>query len=96
MNVDPLQFKFRAGTIQNILERKFPRDHLTHVQLREWTMVLRTDFDLFFEDEPFTVVMLLLHLQSGQFLTRVWNKTIAEGFISDAKDLEVVIKNTFR
>ena len=86
----------KTGSIQKILELKFPNDHLTTVPLTEWTMVLRTDFDLFFEDEPFNVVILLLHCRSGQFLTRVWNKTIAQGFIKDGEDLEIIVRNTFR
>ena len=90
-------FLLESGSfIEDILTVQFPTDHLTSVTLNEWTMLLRTDFDLFYEDEPFSVIMLLIHLKSGQFLTRVWNKTISQGVIKDVEDLENVIRSTFR
>ena len=85
-----------VGLIQATLDLNFQNDHLSLVSLNEWTMVVRTDFDLFYEDEPFNVVSLLLHSRSGQYLTRVWNKTIAQGVIKDDQDLDIVIRNTFR
>ena len=52
---------------------------LTSVSLGKYLVLMRSGFDLVIAGEPYLALMLLLDLDSGKFLTRIWNQTITRG-----------------
>ena len=61
----------------------------------KWLVFVRKDFDCILNDEPQQAISLFLHLGTGQFLTRVWAKTVKVGFLSDIKGLNRKLDETF-
>ena len=47
--------------------------NLNGVRLGGHLVVLNSGFDLTLSGEPYVALMLVLHLDSGKFITRVWN-----------------------
>ena len=56
--------------------------NLQSVRLGGFLIVLRDDFDVTISGEPFVAYILLLNLQSGLYLARIWNQTVASGYVS--------------
>ena len=52
---------------------------LSSVSLGKYLVVMRSGFDVVIAGEPYLALMLLLELDSGKFLTRIWNQTITRG-----------------
>ena len=52
---------------------------LSSVSLGRYLVVMRSGFDVVIAGEPYLALMLLLELDSGKFLTRIWNQTITRG-----------------
>ena len=58
---------------------------LFRIYTQNWVVFMRRDFDCFVSGEPHHAISFLLHLESGQFITRVWGKTIGSGFMSNLR-----------
>ena len=52
---------------------------LISVRFGKYLVLMRSGFDLVIAGEPYLALMLLLDLDSGKFLTRIWNQTITRG-----------------
>ena len=55
---------------------------LHSVRLGGFLVVLRDDFDVTISGEPFVAYVLLCNLESGLYLARIWNQTVASGYVS--------------
>ena len=50
---------------------------LVSVSIRDFLVIMRSDFDLTISGEPYTGLVLLLHMTTGKYLSRIWNQTVA-------------------
>ena len=64
---------------QSEVEGVCGRLSLSSVSLGRYLVVMRSGFDVVIAGEPYLALMLLLELDSGKFLTRIWNQTITRG-----------------
>ena len=63
---------------------------LSSFMRKDFLIITRSNFDVTILDEPYIALMLLYNTMSGQFLVRLWNKTVASGkAIALAKFTEV-------
>ena len=60
---------------------------LLSLQLGDYMVVVKPDFDLMLVGEPYVALMLLFNLRNGTFISRVWNQTVKSGNIADTKQL---------
>ena len=60
---------------------------LKSVDCGEYLVILKSDFDVEISGEPYHALMLLLHTGSGNFMARLWNKTVEAGKVSTLSDL---------
>ena len=56
--------------------------NLQSVRLGGFLIVLRDDFDVSISGEPYIAYILLFNLESGFYLARIWNHTVATGYVS--------------
>ena len=68
---------------------------LTSVVIRDFLVVMKSDFDLTITGEPFIGLTLLLNLKTGKYLSRIWNQTVATGNIVRADQFTEVCKDHF-
>ena len=68
---------------------------LASVNIGDFLVVMRSDFDLTISGEPYTGLVLLLNLMTGKFLSRIWNQTVATGTILRENDLMEACENHF-
>ena len=73
----PQEPKPRYGQAE--VESVCGRLSLSSVSLGKYLVVMRSGFDVVIAGEPYLALMLLLELDSGKFLTRIWNQTITRG-----------------
>merc|ERR1712168_523752 len=60
-----------------------------------WCSDTRGNFDLFINGEPYLSLVMLINLDSSEYIVRVLGKSIQRGFYSIGEELEEVIKSTF-
>ena len=68
---------------------------LTCVKLGDYLMVIKSDLDLFIDDEPYLALMLILNTKSGLYKAKLWNKTLLVGRSFYAEELVQVCKKHF-
>ena len=69
--------------------------NLTQVKLGGYLIVLNSDFDVVLCEEPYVALMLLLNVDSGKFIARIWNETVTVGKIANAEQFIEVVRNFF-
>ena len=69
--------------------------NLTCVMVGTFLVIMKSDFDIIMSGEPYIALMLMLNLESGKYISRMWNQTIAAGSASQREELTEVCKNTF-
>ena len=52
---------------------------LTSITVGEYLVVMSADFDVVLHGEPYLALTLLLNTRSGQFLARIWDRTVRLG-----------------
>ena len=52
---------------------------LTSVTFGRYLLVMRSECDVIIAGEPYVALMLWLDVQTGKFITRVWNQSISTG-----------------
>lgn len=52
---------------------------LTLVDFGRYLVVMRSAFDVMISGEPYLALMLLMDMETGNFLTRIWNQTVTRG-----------------
>ena len=72
------------------------QENLICLNVKDWVLYLRNDFDCVVKGEPYQAISFLFHLPTGQFLARVWNKTIRAGFIKGADTMRRRLTSTFQ
>lgn len=70
-------------------------EELFYRQIEDWMCFTRNKFDCFINDEPHQAVTFLICLVSGQFLVRVWDKTVSTGYLLELTSIRDKIKETF-
>ena len=55
---------------------------LTTLDFGKYLLVMRSECDLIIREEPYIAYMLWLNVESGQIISRTWNKTICSGYIT--------------
>ena len=79
------------NTVQDVLER----EDLFYRQIDNWLSVQKRGFDCFVNNEPHHAVIFLLDMESGQFIIRVWSKTLHVGYLTDPESLKSKIQKLF-
>ena len=59
------------------------------VTFRDYLVVMRSDFDVTIEGEPYLALMLLYNTRDGKFMARIWNQTV---FTGSAPNLEQFVE----
>ena len=54
---------------------------LTSVTIGTYLVVMRSEFDLTISEQPYVALTLLLNLKTGKCISRIWNQTVATGYI---------------
>ena len=54
---------------------------LVSVTVGDFLVIMRSEFDLTISGEPYTGLLLLLNLTTGQYFSRIWNQTVDTGSI---------------
>ena len=70
-------------------------EELFYRQIEEWISFTRKDFDCHVNGEPYQAVNFLINLDSGQFIVRVWSRTIKTGYLGDSTSVRDKIQETF-
>ena len=78
--------------IQKVLDSQ----DLFYRQIDKWLLITRKGFDCFINDEPHHAITFLLDLDTGQYLIRVWSKTLLTGFIQNPECIHDKILDTFQ
>ena len=69
---------------------------LKAVSCGQYLVILKPDFDVEISGEPYHALMLLLNTVSGNFMARLWNKTVEAGKVSTLSDLINTCTHHFR
>ena len=68
---------------------------LASVTIRDFLVVMRSDFDHTIAGEPYTGLLLLLNITTWKYFCRIWNQTVATGILVKEDQLVEVCKNHF-
>ena len=60
---------------------------LTAVRFEDYLLILKVKFDMTIAGEPHHARTLLFNLKSGRFLSRIWGKTVSNGFALRLEEL---------
>ena len=71
-------------------------EELFYRQIEEWISFTRKDFDCHVNGEPYQAVNFLINLESGQFIVRVWSRTVKTGYLADPDSVRDKIQETFK
>ena len=68
---------------------------LTSVVLGDYLMVMKSDFDVFIDGEPYLALALLLNTKAGVYKLRLWSHTILTGDITGLDHFIQICKGRF-
>lgn len=71
-------------------------EELFYRLIEDWMSFTRKEFDCHVNGEPYQAVNFLLNLKSGEFLIRVWCRTVRTGFLFDPHSVSDKIQETFQ
>ena len=80
-----------VNNVQDVLET----EDLFYRQIDNWLSVQKRGFDCFVNNEPHHAVIFLLDMVNGQFIIRVWSKTLHVGYLTDPESLKETIQKLF-
>ena len=60
-----------------------------------YLVVVKSDFDLIVDDEPYLAIMLLLNVTTGKYIARIWNQTVSTGIVTTQDQLMAACKTHF-
>ena len=52
---------------------------LTSVTFGRFLLVMRSECDVIIGGEPYVALMLWLNVDTGKFITRIWNQSVSTG-----------------
>lgn len=61
---------------------------LQSVTLRDYLIIMRSDFDVEISGEPYVAYILVFQPRSGLYLARIWNQTVATGYATSTQQLQ--------
>ena len=59
-------------------------------------VVMKSEFDVIIAEEPYHALLLLLNMQSGRVIARMWNKTVGEGLAMSLEELVSACNQHFK
>ncbi len=68
---------------------------LSMVQVEEWFVLQRTQFDVYLNQEPYTAIQALFHPRESIFIHRIWGKTKTIARFADAAELDRLCRSVF-
>ena len=57
---------------------------------------MKSEFDVIIAEEPYHALLLLLNMQSGRVIARMWNKTVGEGLAMSLEELVSACNQHFK
>ena len=60
-----------------------------------YLVVVKSDFDLIVDDEPYLAVMFLFNVTTGKYIARIWNQTVSTGIVTTQDQLMAACKTHF-
>ena len=69
---------------------------LVSVHVEDWIILMRDHFDVFIEQEPYSGIQMLVHLESKTYIQRVWGRTRISGQWSTDADLVMLCQGFFQ
>ena len=70
-------------------------EELFYRQIEDWISFTRNDFDCHVNGEPYQAVNFMVNLETGQFIVRVWSRTVKMGFLGNPDCVRDKIQETF-
>ena len=86
---------FKYDDIVQATDKMLVAQGLFRLCTQNWVLFMKKDFDCFVNGEPYLALSFLLHLDTGQFMSRVWNRTVTAGFLKNVKGIEYRLKSFF-
>ena len=82
-------------TLQMFTDSRLAPLELNPVQVENWLVIQRRRFDLRLYEEPFHAIRVLVDLDSGKFVHRIWGRTRENGHLSGIEDLIALLWSVF-
>ena len=68
---------------------------LTSVRYGRYLLIMRSELDVMIGGEPYLALMLWLDLDTGQFVTRIWNQSVSRGSALKVEQLTEACESLF-
>ena len=81
--VEPAKALFPLESVMAAIQTSLGQASLNQRSVQDWLILTRSDFDCVVLDNPYLAQSFWLHLSTGRFTSRVWNKILATGFVAD-------------
>ena len=90
--------EFQLDCVSNYIQEceSIQGQRLACVSMSGWCLIQRSEFDCYYNQEPYTLVYILLNQENGHYFVRAWNHTIDQGALEIIGDLEAVLHKTFQ
>ena len=69
---------------------------LKSIHCGEYLVIMKSEFDVMISGEPYHALMMLVNMDSGKFMTRVWNKNVVVGKVTSLAEITHACINHFR
>ena len=81
---------------ENTAKMTVESESLCSFKLGSFLVVTNPNFDLKICDEPYVAIMLIYNLESGKFMSRIWNQTVEVGWAYESNELEEACQRLFK
>ena len=88
--------EFFWSNVSSFVQESSTVKDLQCVEMTGWSLIQKANFDCFYNDQPYTLVCVLLCEGNGQYHVRAWNQTIEQGILTNICDLEDLLLKTFQ
>ena len=86
---------FSAMEVMTALQDLQVAKELLTIKIKNWIIFVRNDFDIYINKEPQQAITFFLHLDSGQYMIKVWSQTVKVGLLEDLKGIFFKLNETF-
>ena len=90
------QVRFSYSDVISAIHDTLETEHLLQLHIDGWVVFLRKHFDCTVGGMPFQAMSFLLNLETGQYLARIWSKTIEQGAVTSYQDICEKLVDAFR
>lgn len=77
-------------------EKLIVSEELFYRQIEDWISFTRRNFDCHINGEPHQAVNFLLNPRTGEYLIRVWSRTVTTGYLLNLDSVSEKIQETFQ